>query len=58
VRSKRVFRVTEVTMEEEGETTVRAVEHPCDTSGQSFIAEGIASYVAGIFTIDGDPEVG
>jgi hypothetical protein len=47
VRSKRVFRVTEVTMEEEGETTVRAVEHPCDTSGQSFIAEGIASYVAG-----------
>jgi hypothetical protein len=58
VRSKRVFRVTEVTMEEEGETTVRAVEHPCDTSGQSFIAEGIASYVAGLFTIDGDPEVG
>jgi hypothetical protein len=28
VRSKRVFRITEVTMEEEGETTVRAVEHP------------------------------
>jgi hypothetical protein len=58
VRSKRVFRVTEVTMEEEGETTVRAVEHPCDANGQSLIAEGIASYVAGIFTIDGDPEVG
>jgi hypothetical protein len=56
VRSKRVFRVTEVTMEEEGETTVRAVEHPCDTSGQSFIAEGIASYVAGLFTIDGTVE--
>jgi hypothetical protein len=58
VRSKRVFRVTEVTMEEEGETTIRAVEHPCDANGQSLIAEGIASYVAGIFTIDGDPEVG
>jgi hypothetical protein len=58
VRSKRVFRVTEVTMEEEGETTVRAVEHPCDAGGQSLIAEGIASYVAGIFTIDGNPEVG
>jgi hypothetical protein len=58
VRSKRVFRVTEVTMEEEGETTVRAAEHPCDANGQSLIAEGIASYVAGIFTIDGDPEVG
>ena len=56
VRSKRVFRVTEVTMEEEGETTVRAVEHPCDTSGQSFIAQGIASYVGGLFTIDGGGE--
>jgi hypothetical protein len=58
VRSKRVFRVTEVTMEEEGETTIRAVEHPCDANGQSLIAEGIASYAAGIFTIDGNPEVG
>ena len=58
VRSKRVFRVTEVTMEEEGETTIRAVEHPCDANGQSLIAEGIANYAAGIFTIDGDPEVG
>jgi hypothetical protein len=58
VRSKRVFRVTEVTMEEEGETTIRAVEHPCDANGQSLIAEGIASYAAGLFTIDGDPEVG
>jgi hypothetical protein len=56
VRSKRVFRVTEVTMEEEGETTVRAVEHPCDTNGQSFIAQGIASYVSGLFTIDGSGE--
>jgi hypothetical protein len=56
VRSKRVFRVTEVTMEEEGETTVRAVEHPCDTNGQSFIAQGIASYVGGLFTIDGGGE--
>jgi hypothetical protein len=56
VRSKRVFRVTEVTMEEEGETTIRAVEHPCDADGQSLIAEGIASYVAGIFTIDGSAE--
>jgi hypothetical protein len=58
VRSKRVFRVTEVTMEEEGETTIRAVEHPCDANDQSLIAEGIASYADGIFTIDGDPEVG
>ena len=38
VRSKRVFRVTEVTMEEEGETTIRAVEHPCTSDGLSEIA--------------------
>jgi hypothetical protein len=56
VRSKRVFRVTEVTMEEEGETTIRAVEHPCDTSGDSFIAQGLDTYVAGLFTIDGAAE--
>ena len=56
VRSKRVFRVTEVTMEEEGETTIRAVEHPCDTSGLSFIAQGLDTYVAGLFTIDGAAE--
>jgi hypothetical protein len=56
VRSKRVFRVTEVTMEEEGETTIRAVEHPCDTNGQSLISYGISGYVAGLFTIDGAAE--
>lgn len=56
VQSKRVFRVTEVTMEEEGETTIRAVEHPCDTNGLSFIAQGIDSYAAGLFTIDGQAE--
>ena len=56
VRSKRVFRVTEVNMEEEGETTIRAVEHPCDTSGNSFIAQGLDAYVNGLFTIDGAAE--
>jgi hypothetical protein len=56
VRSKRVFRVTEVTMEEEGETTVRATEHPCDINGQSYIAEGLNTYVPGLFTVDGNPE--
>jgi hypothetical protein len=56
VRSKRVFRVTEVSMEEEGETTIRAVEHPCDTDGNSFIAQGLDTYVAGLFTIDGRAE--
>lgn len=56
VQSKRVFRVTEVTMEEEGETTIRAVEHPCDVDGLSLIAQGIDSYAAGLFTIDGQAE--
>ena len=53
VRSKRVFRVTEVTMEEEGETTIRAVEHPCAANGESFIAQGLDAYAPGLFTIDG-----
>jgi len=56
VRNKRVFRVTEVSMEEEGETTIRAVEHPCDVNGNSFIAQGLDAYVAGLFTVDGRPE--
>jgi hypothetical protein len=56
VRSKRVFRITEVTMEEEGETTIRAVEHPCDANGNSLIAEGLAVRVIGLFTIDGNAE--
>jgi hypothetical protein len=30
ITNKRVFRVTEITMEEEGEVTIRAIEHPCD----------------------------
>jgi len=33
VTAKRVFRVTEVTMEEEGEITVKAIEHPCEEEG-------------------------
>jgi hypothetical protein len=56
VRNKRVFRATEVTMEEEGETTIRGVEHPCDADGNSLIAQGLDTYVSGLFTIDGRPE--
>lgn len=33
ITRKRVFRVTEVQMDEEGEVTVKAVEHPCEESG-------------------------
>jgi hypothetical protein len=36
VSGKRVFRAVEVAMEEEGEVTIRAVEHPCiEESGQT-----------------------
>jgi hypothetical protein len=51
---KRVFRITEISMEEEGETTVRAVEHPCGTGSKSLIARGLDVKVNGLFTIDGD----
>jgi hypothetical protein len=33
IKAKRVFRVTEVAMEEEGEVTIRAIEHPCEEEG-------------------------
>ena len=56
VRGRRTFRVTEVSMDEEGEVTVRAVEHPTDEDGYSLIAEGLASNNSGLFSIDGGPE--
>jgi hypothetical protein len=31
--SRRVFRVTDVSLSEEGEVTVRGVEHPCTING-------------------------
>jgi hypothetical protein len=39
VRNKRIFRVTEVSMEEDGQTTIRASEHPCTSQGLSLIAD-------------------
>ena len=53
IRSKRVFRVTEVDMDEEGEVTLRGVEHPCDANGKSLIAKGLTAKSTGVFTIDG-----
>lgn len=47
VKSKRVFRIVEVQMDEEGEVSVRATEHPCDESGQSLIAD----FSDGLFSI-------
>jgi hypothetical protein len=56
IKNKRVFKVTEVAMDEEGEVTVRAVEHAVDENGLSLISKGLATRVAGLFTIDGRPE--
>jgi len=47
VRSKRVFRITEVQMNEEGEVSVKAIEHACDSNGDSLIAD----FTDGLFTI-------
>ena len=46
-KAKRVFRIVEVQMDEEGEVTVRAVEHPCNSSGQSLIS----NFSDALFTI-------
>jgi len=48
--------VTEVSMDEEGEVTIRAVEHATDANGKSRIANGLAKRVPGLFLIDGMPE--
>ena len=56
IRNKRTFRVTEVSMDEEGEVTVRAVEHPTDEDGYSLITRGLASDDSGLFSIDGRNE--
>lgn len=39
VKQKRVYRVTDVEMDEEGEVTVRATIFPCDTDDRSLIAD-------------------
>jgi hypothetical protein len=56
VNNKRIFRVTEVQMDEEGEVTVRGVHHATDANGLSLISRGIAQNISGLFLIDGRPE--
>lgn len=41
IRRKRVFRVTEVNMDEEGEVTIRASEHATNANGQSLLGLGM-----------------
>jgi hypothetical protein len=56
-KNKRVFRTTEVSMDEEGEVTIKGVEHGTDPSnGLSFISEGLGEFVSELFFIDGKPE--
>jgi hypothetical protein len=47
---KRVFRVTEVQMDEEGEVTVKAVEHPCVESGGKLLSR-IADFAPSLFRV-------
>jgi hypothetical protein len=56
VNSKRVFRVNEVQMDEEGEVTIRAMHHETDSQGLSMISRGLAEVVPGLFLIDGRAE--
>jgi hypothetical protein len=51
VKSKRVFRITEVQMDEEGEVSVKALDHPCDSSGNSLITVGLADPSSTAFQI-------
>lgn len=50
VTRKRVFRVTEVEMDEEGEVRVKAVEHPCVQSGAQTLSL-IADFSDSLFTV-------
>jgi hypothetical protein len=47
---KRVFRVTEVVMSEEGEVTVKALEHPCEINGNEVLSR-IADFSDALFTM-------
>jgi hypothetical protein len=56
IKNKRVFRVTEVSMDEEGEVTIKGVEHGTDADGLSLISKGLGEFVPGLFLIDGKRE--
>jgi hypothetical protein len=50
ITRKRVFRVTEVQMDEDGQVSVKAIEHPCVQSGAETLSL-IASFADSGFTI-------
>ena len=47
---KRVFRVTEVQMDEEGEVTIKAMEHPCEDVGGKLLSR-IANFNDSLFDV-------
>ena len=47
---KRVFRVTEVQMDEEGEVTIKAMEHPCEDSGGKLLSR-VANFSDSLFDV-------
>lgn len=47
---KRVFRVTEVAMDEEGEVTVKAMEHPCQDSEGKLLSR-VADFTDSLFRV-------
>jgi hypothetical protein len=47
---KRVFRVTEVQMDEEGEVTVKAMEHACETVDGQLLSK-VANFTNSLFTV-------
>jgi hypothetical protein len=47
---KRVYRTTEVSMDEEGEVTVKAVEHPCEDSGNKLLSR-VANFDDKLFRV-------
>ena len=47
---KRVFRVTEVQMDEEGEVTVKAMEYPCIESGGKLLSR-VANFNSSLFEV-------
>jgi hypothetical protein len=47
---KRVFRVTEVAMDEEGEVTIKAMEHPCQDSAGKLLSR-VANFSDSLFKV-------
>ena len=56
VSNKRVFKVTDVSMDTEGDTTIKAIHQETDDNGNLKVAIGLAKYTSGLFEIDGVAE--